>query len=186
MLVLLQPIGLIEKTVLDYLSENLSKVYLNIDFLVAEPVSLNERFFDKSRGQYFSPLILAFLRRYADELVPHNYDKILGIMNADAYSNGLNFVFGEAELGGRVAIVYLKRLSTAFYGLSENYQLFLLRCLKEAVHELGHTLGLRHCAVRRCVMHFSNSIIDTDFKDYRFCGRCSRILGSRGITVAAF
>jgi archaemetzincin len=38
----------------------------------------------------------------------------------------------------------------------------------EAVHELGHAFGLTHCEKSRCVMHFSNSLQDTDFKHYIF------------------
>jgi archaemetzincin len=40
------------------------------------------------------------------------------------------------------------------------------------VHELGHTYGLRHCRDPRCVMHFSNSLHDTDVKGAGFCPRC--------------
>jgi archaemetzincin len=47
-----------------------------------------------------------------------------------------------------------------------------LRALKEAVHELGHTLGLRHCSRSLCVMHFSNSIFDTDKKKSLLCDQC--------------
>jgi archaemetzincin len=52
----------------------------------------------------------------------------------------------------------------------------LNRVIKEAVHELGHALGLTHCEKSRCVMHFSNSLQDTDFKHYMFCERCNKIL----------
>ncbi|HIC98260.1 MAG TPA: matrixin family metalloprotease, partial [Pyrodictiaceae archaeon] len=47
------------------------------------------------------------------------------------------------------------------YGLPADKELFKLRALKEAMHEIGHVLGLLHCTDKRCVMHFSNSIIDT-------------------------
>jgi archaemetzincin len=35
----------------------------------------------------------------------------------DAYSGGLNFVFGEAYVNGTVAAIYLPRLKQEFYGL---------------------------------------------------------------------
>jgi archaemetzincin len=51
-------------------------------------------------------------------------------------------------------------------------ELFYARAVKEAVHELAHTLGLRHCSRSSCVMHFSNSISDTDVKQRLFCNTC--------------
>jgi archaemetzincin len=44
------------------------------------------------------------------------------------------------------------------------------------VHELGHTLGLRHCDDPDCVMHFSNRLTDTDRKQRRLCEECLREL----------
>jgi archaemetzincin len=85
-------------------------------------------------------------------------------------SNGdLNFVFGEAYKGRRIAAIYLPRLRQEFYGLESNELVFHERIVKEAIHELGHTFGLFHCNNKLCVMHFSNSLYDTDIKEKRFC-----------------
>lgn len=92
----------------------------------------------------------------------NNNIKLLALCNFDAYSNGLNFVFDQAHRTGKVAAVYLPRLRQEFYRLEKNENLFLQRVLKEAVHEIGHAFGLGHCPISRCVMHFSNSISDTD------------------------
>ena len=51
--------------------------------------------------------------------------RILGISNIDAYSDGFDFVFGEAYNKGRVAAIYLPRLRQEFYGLKPNPSLFL-------------------------------------------------------------
>ena len=48
----------------------------------------------------------------------------------------------------------------------------MLRTQKEAVHELGHTFNLQHCHRTFCVMHFSNSIFDTDKKESLLCDQC--------------
>ncbi|RMD53346.1 MAG: archemetzincin, partial [Nitrospirae bacterium] len=94
----------------------------------------------------------------------------------DLYADGLNFVFGEADILRGVAIISLTRLHQSFYGLPEDRGLFIERALKEAVHELGHLYGLRHCPDPHCVMHFSNSLLDTDKKSYKFCAICRRKL----------
>ncbi|MHB1160836.1 MAG: hypothetical protein ACYC3V_10980 [Chloroflexota bacterium] len=60
----------------------------------------------------------------------------------------------------------------------------LRRAIKEAIHELGHTYGLEHCGDPLCVMHFSNTLMETDRKSDRFCpdheGRLLKALGVRG------
>lgn len=94
----------------------------------------------------------------------------------------MNFVFGEAELNGKRAIISLYRLKPEFYG-SKDDDLFFQRVLKEAVHELGHVLGLVHCKNPKCVMHFSNSILDTDFKEWRYCDDCMKKLSKLGMEV---
>ncbi|MCS7103842.1 MAG: archemetzincin, partial [Candidatus Korarchaeum sp.] len=105
-------------------------------------------------------------------------ERILAVVEGDARSIGTNFVFGQAEVGGRLGAVYIARLNPSFYGSKENDGLFLLRVLKEASHELGHVLGLGHCSNVRCVMSFSNSVWEVDRKDWLPCESCRRRLFS--------
>ncbi|HVP27089.1 MAG TPA: matrixin family metalloprotease, partial [Candidatus Bathyarchaeia archaeon] len=83
-----------------------------------------------------------------------------------------NYVFGEAESPGKAALISLYRLKPEFYGKKPNTELFIERSTKEAVHEIGHTLGLNHCSNPFCVMYFSNSIFETDRKQSLFCNKC--------------
>ncbi|HKZ85579.1 MAG TPA: hypothetical protein VJ793_18230 [Anaerolineae bacterium] len=70
-------------------------------------------------------------------------------------------------------MIALPRLRQSFYSARDDEALFLARAAKEAVHELGHTYALEHCRDRRCVMTFSNSLADTDYKGRQFCARCA-------------
>ena len=133
----------------------------------------NLQLFNKSRNQWNSKNILEWISTKA---LPKNGTKILAICDFDAYSNGLNFVFGEAQMSGRVGAIYLSRLRQEFYGQISDLDLFQQRITKETVHELGHLFRLSHCERRNCVMHFSNSLKDTDFKSYNFCDRCTALL----------
>lgn len=96
-------------------------------------------------------------------------DKYLGVTTADLYSRGLNLVFGQADVGGPAAVISLARLGSG--------QALRERALKEAVHELGHTLGLAHCRDKNCVMWFSRVLTETDFKSDDFCPRHQAELG---------
>jgi archaemetzincin len=92
----------------------------------------------------------------------------------------LTFVFGEAQLDGNCAVVSTARLKEEFYGLPGRQELLRERLLKEAVHELGHTFGLRHCADWRCVMTSSHAVERLDVKGAEFCRACRKPVFSNG------
>ncbi len=120
------------------------------------------------RRQHLSSSIIAVLHRRKPAGVP----LLLGVIDRDLYLPPLNFVFGEADMGNGVAVISLARLSEEFYGRPPDDRLCRRRAATEAVHEVGHTLGLGHCPDERCVMHFSNPLTDTDRKGPGFCLRC--------------
>jgi len=130
--------------------------------------------FNASRGQYNSTLILAKLL----ELFPRgtgvlkDYQRILGVTSCDLFIPILTFVFGEAQLGGRVAVVSSYRLQNERYGLPKDQNLFHDRLAKESVHELGHTLGLIHCYNQDCALHPSTYVEEIDLKSARCCHSC--------------
>ncbi|MHA1682515.1 MAG: archaemetzincin family Zn-dependent metalloprotease [Promethearchaeota archaeon] len=99
----------------------------------------------------------------------------IGVFSGDLYSDsrpGLNFIFGEAQLGGHNCVISTYRLHENFYGRERNEPLYIERVMKEALHEIGHVIGLHHCKNDTCVMHFSNAMEDTDFKKLGFCTDC--------------
>ena len=126
------------------------------------------------RIQYYSPCILEWLHGILGSRLQGYL--VVGLGYLDAYSDGLNFVFGEAALGLGVASVYTKRLSPAFYGEEMDWNKYAERVAKEIIHETGHLLGLGHCPDKECVMSFSNSVWDVDGKTRFFCRECSRKL----------
>lgn len=164
---LIVPIGDVETELLENLAEVLSDRF-SIPFNIGETLPIPEEVYNPDRNQYYSTAILKLLgRRYSSV-------KVLGIIDKDLYVPELNFVFGEADLSGRLSVISITRLRQQFYGLPKDDVIFLDRVIKEAVHELGHTYGLRHCSNSGCVMFFSNSLLDTDKKGSSFCRSCSR------------
>lgn len=124
---------------------------------------------DTIRLQYYSTAILQRLERTSDPDA-----RVLGVADCDLYVPVLTFVFGEAQLEGNCAAVSAARLKDEFYGLPPRPELLRERLLKEAVHELGHTFGLRHCNDWRCVMSSSHGVERLDVKGSDFCSTCRK------------
>lgn len=128
--------------------------------------------YNAMRKQYHSTNIL---KEMLDEL-PSDALKMIGITSSDLFIPILTFVFGEAQLDGKVGIVSSARLRQEFYGLPPNQALLKRRLIKEIKHELGHTFGIVHCSLRECVMSVANNIADVDAKGSSFCEGCRELL----------
>ena len=128
--------------------------------------------YDSVRGQYNSSGILLQLINHP----PADAVKILGVAEIDLFIPILTFVFGEAQLDGIGSVVSLHRLNNKYYGLPENQMLQTERLVKEAIHELGHTFGLIHCAYPACVLNKSTYVEDIDQKSQEFCKECRQEL----------
>jgi archaemetzincin len=182
-IIALVPIAMKEedkKNILNPLTSHLASIFDASITSITDPSQLDSSrtSFNEQRNQLNSDKLLRWL---ATTIMNNtkSYDRtkiILGVYNFDAYSSGLNFVFGQASLTGGVAAIYLPRLKQEFYGITAEISIFIERVLKEATHEVGHTFGLVHCPKQSCVMHFSNSIVDTDRKAKDFCNVCSNKL----------
>ncbi|RLI82098.1 archemetzincin [Archaeoglobales archaeon] len=163
----IQPIGYVNRKILEFLKEKLGQIFG--DSKILKPVEINRYCFDAIRRKYISTCLLK----------SYKVDGItLFVTEHDLFADELNFVFGEAELNGKRAIISLYRLKPEFYKERDD-EVFKERVLKEAMHELGHVFGLLHCKNPRCVMYFSNSIIDTDRKGWMYCERCRAKLISK-------
>ena len=170
--------GKVQADLDSFLLENIKNFFFKHQLLVNFKVSYEKQLMDekdKERKQFPSGAYLRLLNR----LKPRG-DAIfmLGIIPGDLYSDtksGLNFIFGEAERNNYSCIISTFRLYPGFYGFKFNKELFFERILKEALHELCHVIaGLGHCNDQLCIMHFSNTIHDTDLKYMKLCKDCSK------------
>jgi archaemetzincin len=154
----LKPFGPVAPEVLEHLRVSLPDFD---EVVVAPAAALPAKGFDPRREQ-----------RLASSLFPaclaEPGTRVLGVTEADLYETGLNFVFGYSQPDGRAAVISLARLHDA------DSERFLDRCVKEAVHEIGHTLGLSHDEDHpRCVMRFSHNLEETDRKGRAYCAECT-------------
>jgi archaemetzincin len=105
--------------------------------------------------------------------------RFLAVADVDLYIPILKYVFGEAQIGGPCALVSTYRLRQEFYGLEKDDVLLRERLFKEAVHELGHTLDLRHCQDYRCAMASSHAVEWIDLRGSTLCSFCQAQVESR-------
>lgn len=139
----------------------------DIEIYPAKPkISTRERptpFGTQLNAEDFIPIIVKIVKK-------ENADYGLGISSKDLFVPGLNFVFGLASQFQRACAISLARL------IDKDKNLYVERAVKEAVHELYHTMGLKHCVNSRCVMCFSNSIYEVDKKGKELCSRCKKLI----------
>jgi archaemetzincin len=164
MKIILEPLGDVDAPIIEELKQIL-RLTFGCPIEIAPKLAITPKAYNPKRGQYLASELLNTLKTSGVALG----EKVLGIVDVDLYATGLNFVFGQAEPDSGVAIISLYRLRQE---LPPDYSLFLNRAAKEAIHELGHTFGLEHCPKIKCVMHFSNSLHDTDVKEMTFCSQC--------------
>ena len=124
--------------------------------------------FEPKRNQYYARKIIEALMHN----LPADCEKMICVTDVDLCTPILTFVYGEAQLDGRIAVVSTSRLKQEFYNLPRNDELLLQRLIKECLHELGHCYGLVHCSSKQCVMYFSSNILNIDNKQSHYCIKC--------------
>lgn len=171
--IFIAPLKFYSNLLLRNLTAEFAKRFSGVIHTIDLKINLDD-FFSVDRRQYFSTQILAEAIKLTDE-----YDgKIIIITDADIFVPALTFVFGEAQLNGKHSILSVCRLHEEFYSGISDEELLLERTIKEALHELGHNYGLRHCLDWDCVMHASHGIEEVDIKGNTYCRKCiSKIEG---------
>jgi archaemetzincin len=150
------------------IAENIREQF-GLEVKVGENQGIPDYALNPVRKQYNSNLIIKRLL----EICPPDALKILGVTSFDLFSPIFSFVFGEAQFRGKCAVISSYRLQGNSNGRIETACPPLANRLeKEAVHELGHTFGLRHCSDPDCVMHYSIGVQCADRKFAYFCRAC--------------
>lgn len=139
---------------------------------VLKPMDIPEKAYQESRQQYDAGLILKHLSRLSFS----GYFRILALTTVDLCSPILTYVFGQAEVGGKAALVSNFRLRCNEGGAVVPFDRYCERLAKVSLHEVGHTLSLYHCDDRECVMHVCARPAQLDRLMISFCPRCEFML----------
>lgn len=145
---------------------------MNIPVDILHPLEIPQTAFQHHRQQYDAGLVIKHL---AGISFP-NHGRILGLVTVDLCIPILTYVYGEAEVGGKVAVVSTFRLSQSEDGSPTTKECYYERLAKVALHEVAHTFSLYHCDDPRCLMHFSPRIHELDRIALSFCDRCEFML----------
>lgn len=185
----------IDRKILKFLQKNLSGIF-NTKTRILKSIIIPLSYYNPVKKQYDGHKIFKY---FIDNLTLGNAKDInIAIFNRDIFISHLNFIFGLGTAFPKACLVSIIRLHPHFnleyfrrqlerrkHGKFPLFikkldraesALFHERILKEVIHEIGHALGLHHCNNRRCVMSFSNSLVDTDYKSTEFCPDCIKSL----------
>jgi archaemetzincin len=118
--------------------------------------------FNKDRNQYHCS---AILRRLGT--ASNSQDFLLGVTDVDLFVPEMPFVFGEADREARAAVVSVFRLRQG--GPLEAQP---RRLSGEALHQVGHLIGLSNCEDARCAMFLATSLAECDRRGPELCNSC--------------
>jgi archaemetzincin len=159
-LVDLIPLGRIDQLAVSIIAANLQALLgLNTDVLEPRP---DPEYALLAQRQQFDALKI--IKELSNET--HGALFKLSVTELDICTPILTFVYGESQLGGKIALISLNRLQGG--NLESAYE----RAAKIGVHEVGHLLGLEHCWEVRCLMHFSRNLEQLDSLPLQFCSAC--------------
>lgn len=167
--IVLVPLGEMDYGLVNRLATHLVSIF-NTGVDILQGMKIPRESYNMIRGQYYSTVILNKL----ELLRSSSRERILGVLYEDLYVPSAGFVYGDADYEGKVAVLSLNRLKQQSLDIFDDEKLFLRRTIKEAVHQLGHLLGLKHCLNPKCVMHFTNSLLEADCKSEKLCDNCKR------------
>lgn len=100
--------------------------------------------------------------------LPKDAAALIAFTNEDLFpEKNIKYVFGQASFKDRVGVWSLFRLDD-----DANFEKFLKRTLRVAVHETGHMFSFAHCTKYECVMSGTNHLGEIDARPIDVCPEC--------------
>lgn len=112
--------------------------------------------------------------------LPEDAYSMTALLNRDLYTvRQKEYAFGYGMHRERLAVMSFARFDPAFTGAARDdlwWSRLRVRSLKVLVHEVAHTLGLRHCTFFACVLNGFAHPTELDATPLRLCPVCLRKL----------
>ena len=160
------PMGLVDGTACDVVMAHL-QVLMGFTARIQAPRPVPAYAYLPNRRQYDAGLILKAL----GQDLPY-FQVRLGITVLDLCLPILSYVYGEAFLGDRLAVISLHRIGLRPEEGNVESALLYERLAKVALHEVSHAIGIPHCRENGCLMHFSQGLKNLDGLNLHFCPKC--------------
>ncbi|MBL0050514.1 MAG: Zn-dependent protease [Bacteroidetes bacterium] len=165
--IIIQPYNDMPKEYTQFVYSELGKVYSNLK--INKPIAMPHTTWYEPKARYRADSLIRILSRSAGDNTV-----IIGLTTKDISHTNSNIVdYGIMGLGfcpGKACIVSTFRLR------KKNVKVQLY---KIAIHELGHTQGLPHCADTTCYMRDAEGKNHTQYLN-AFCVSCKHKLENRG------
>ena len=168
--IIVQPFTGLPSETTNYIVADLRKIFANIE--VRKPIELPKSTLNEPKTRHRAELILNYLKKYTgkDEI-------IIGLTHQDISTTKGAYkdwgVMGLSYCPGHTCIASTFRLKG--HNKLEKFS-------KVAIHELGHTQGLPHCADRNCLMR--DALGKDRFDEVsEFCSDCETFLQKKGWEV---
>jgi archaemetzincin len=175
--IFVQPLGDVEPGKLSVL-EDVIKDNFDMECRMLLAQKLQRAHYVRTREQYDAMKLMSRAKQH----IPLDAFRYIVVLDEDIFSERCNFIFGQAQVPGKVCIVSLNRFADPERDLlPSEINLFKIRLTKLLLHELGHTFGLSHCRNEACVMHFANSMVELDNQSAHYCPECLERLRWVGI-----
>lgn len=165
----IQPFHGISEEVVFIVTETLQNYYA-ADIEILPEIQLPPSCYYSPRDRYRADKLIKFLK----DNKPEGFDKIIGATNRDISTSTDQYadfgIMGLGYLGGNSCVISDFRLKKNLKSRSQLRE----RIAKNALHEIGHTLGLSHCeSSESCFMQDAKGTITTiDKESMSLCKVC--------------
>jgi archaemetzincin len=178
-IIALQPFGDFDDHQLAFIRDGISTLF-HTRVIILKPVGIPVTYRAIGEEKYSADSLIMFLSKFVNDTIVD----VAGLTHSDIYTireyqtHEKNVpvvlyepkgIFGYGYVSGNSCIISDYRL------MSMDRELLNNRLKKVIIHEIGHNMGLPHCATDTCVM-FEGDIPALDKCNGNFCNKCRWVL----------